>query len=100
MKIFISQVMRNKSEDEILSERETIKEIVKERLGNNVEFIDSYFEDYNPNSGCIPLKYLAKSLELLADADIAVFGKDWEYARGCVVEHKCSVEYGIGIMYM
>jgi len=36
-----------------------------------------------------PLHYLAKSLEYLAEADIAYF------VPGCKIEHQCAVEYGI-----
>ena len=56
---------------------------------------NSYFEDYNPKEGSIPLKYLSKSLELLADADVAYFCSGWDTARGCRIEHQCAVEYGI-----
>ncbi len=100
MKVFISQVMNGKSEEDILAERKTIQIEVTDRAGSKVEFIDSYFEDYNPDTGCVPLKYLSKSLELLADADLAVFGKGWEQARGCVIEHACAVKYGIPVMYV
>jgi len=41
------------------------------------------------------LHYLAKSLEYLAEADIAYFVPGWENARGCKLEHQCAVEYGI-----
>lgn len=41
------------------------------------------------------MKYLAKSLELLADADVAYFAKGWESARGCRIENQCAIEYGI-----
>ena len=40
-------------------------------------------------------KDLAKSLELLADADVAYFAKGWESARGCRIENQCAIEYGI-----
>ncbi len=100
MKIFISQVMRDKSQTDILSEWAAIQDQVEQLFGNDVEFVDSYFPDYSPNTGCVPLKYLAKELELLADADIVVMGKGWEHARGCVIEHKCAVEYGLTIVYM
>lgn len=41
------------------------------------------------------MKYLAKSLELLVDADVAYFAKGWESARGCRIENQCAIEYGI-----
>ena len=95
-KLFISQPMNGKTKEEILAVRERAIESAKVVLNDDVEVIESYFEDYNPNDGCIPLKYLSKSLELLADADIAYFAKGWEGARGCRIENQCAIEYGIG----
>lgn len=97
MKVFISQPMRGKTEEEIKKEREAVIEHLKETY-DDVEVIDSYFGDYNPENGCVPLKYLAKSLELLADADLAYFCKGWEAARGCKCENMCAIEYGIDVI--
>lgn len=41
---------------------------------------------------------LGKSLELLADADVVYFAKDWEKYRGCKIENVCAVEYGIPVI--
>ena len=96
IKVFISQVMRDKTENEILCERniaiDKIKGIFSDR---SIVIIDSYFEDYHPKEGSIPLKYLSKSLELLADADVAYFCSGWDTARGCRIEQQCAIEYGI-----
>ncbi len=98
-KLFISQPMRDKTKEEILREREAAIKAASEAVGEDVEVIESYFEDYDPKDGCIPLKYLAKSLELLADADIAYFCCGWDMARGCKIEQQCAVEYGIDRFY-
>jgi hypothetical protein len=94
-KLFISQPMNGKTEEEILAVRKKAIESAKVMLNEDVEVIESYFEDYNSDKGCVPLKYLAKSLELLADADVAYFAKGWESARGCRIENQCAIEYGI-----
>lgn len=99
MKVFISQPMRGKTDEEILKERTQAIENVKKQY-EDAEIIESYFDDYNPKDGCIPLKYLSKSIELLADADLAVFLDGWSRARGCRLEHLCCVNYGIKIAYM
>lgn len=98
-KIFISQPMKGKTEDEILKERENAIKKVSELLGDDVETIESYFGGYNPKNGRIPLKFLAKSIELLADADVVYFCAGWDTARGCKIEHSCAVEYGIDRIY-
>jgi len=95
-KVFISQPMANKTEQEILEERANIFQYAKERFPD-AELIDSYFDDYKPSTGSIGLKYLAKSLELLADADVAYFAPGWDDARGCRIENECAIEYGIEV---
>ena len=98
-KLFISQPMRGKTDKQIKLERKDAIAKAKDVLGEEVEIIDSYFEEYNPNNGCIPMKYLAKSIELLADADIVYFANGWQDARGCKIEHDCAVAYGIDWIY-
>ena len=93
-KVFISQAMNGKTQATILAERAEAIGKAKEIFGE-IEVIDSYFEDYNPEKGCVPLKYLAKSLELMADADIVFFAKGWREARGCRIEFECAKAYGI-----
>lgn len=42
--------------------------------------------------------FLAKSLEILSTADVAVFAKDWKKYRGCKIENTCAKEYGIEVI--
>lgn len=95
-KVFISQPMNGKTEQEILEERANMFQLAKESFPD-AELIDSYFEDYKPSSGNVALKYLAKSLELLADADVAYFTPGWEEARGCRIENECAIAYEIEV---
>lgn len=94
-KLFISQPMNGKTKEEILAERNKAIDIATNFCEDAVKVIDSYFEDYNPDNGCVPLKYLAKSIELMADADIVYFAPGWNEARGCKIEHECAINYGI-----
>ena len=92
-KLFISQPMKGKTDEEILAERRKAVRSAERQLGEPVEVIDSFFR--SAPVGAKPLWFLGKSLELLSDADIAYFAKDWQKARGCKIEHECAVEYGI-----
>lgn len=92
-KLFISQPMRGKSDEEILAERQKAIEMAEKVIGEPIEVIDSFFEKAPVNAK--PLWFLGKSLELLADADVAYFAPGWENARGCKIEHTCAVEYDI-----
>lgn len=92
-KLFISQPMRGKSDEEILKEREIAINAARETVGEEVEVLETFFDDFGPDKK--PLHYLAKSLEYLAIADVAIFIGDWKNYRGCRIEHECAVEYGI-----
>lgn len=95
MRVFISQPMNGKNDEEILRERdEAIKEI-KKNISDDIEVIDSFFQSAPVDAR--PLYFLGKSLELLSTADIAYFCRGWDLARGCRIEHQCCLEYGIKI---
>ncbi len=92
-KLFISQPMRGKTDEEILLERNRAIETAKTKIGEDVEVIDSFFKDAPVDAK--PLWYLAKSIELLATADIAYFVNGWDKMRGCKIEYECATEYDI-----
>lgn len=98
-KVFISQPMRDKTNEEILAVREEALEKAKYYLNtNDVELIDSFFQDAPHEAK--PLWYLGKSLELLSEADVVVFASGWNEYRGCRIEHLCCSEYGINTLYL
>lgn len=95
-KLFISQPMKDKTDAEILAVREQAIQSAKNLLGEDMEVIDSFFQDAPHDAK--PLWFLAKSLELLATADVVYFVKDWEKYRGCRIENTCAIEYGITVI--
>lgn len=96
MNIFISQPMNNRNAKEITDERKAIMAELRKEF--NCREIDTYFQDSAPlgvkNEGTY---WLGRSLVELSTADLAVFAKGWESARGCIIEHKVCEEYGIPI---
>ena len=93
-KIFISQPMKDKTDEQILKERERAVSVVKEKFnGEDVEIIDSFFQSAPHDAK--PLWFLGKSLELLSTADVAYFIGEWKNYRGCKIENTCAKEYGI-----
>ena len=96
-KVFISQPMKCKTNDEILSERQEIIEMAKEDLGE-IEVIDSFFIEASHDAK--PLWFLGKSFELLADADVAYFADGWQLTRGCKLEHADCIAYRINTVYV
>lgn len=95
-KVFISQPMNGKTNEEIEAVREKAIASATDTLGEPVEVIDSFFKDAPHDAK--PLWFLGKSLELLSNADVAYFAKGWENARGCRIEHECAIEYGIDLI--
>ena len=78
-KLFISQPMRGKTDEEILKERKVL-------------IADVYPAD------ATPLWYLGESLKLLGTADFVVFAPGWQDYRGCRIEHDAATQYGIPIV--
>lgn len=95
-KLFISQPMKGKSDEDILKEREKAIKEAEKAVGDSVEVIDSFFQSAPANAR--PLWFLGKSLELLSTADVAYFAPGWQDARGCRIEYQCAVEYGIEVI--
>jgi len=89
-KLFISQPMQGKSDEEILIERKALIARAQEKIGEEVEALDTFFTDFDGNA----LAFLGKSISALSEADVAIFGAGWKDARGCRIEHICCVEYG------
>lgn len=94
-KIFISQPMNGKTNEEIEDERNYI--IGRLRENESVEIIDSFFKDKPYEAS--PLWYLGESIKLMSESDIVFFCNGWQTARGCQIEHDCALEYGIDTMY-
>ena len=94
-KVFISQPMNGKTEEEIRVERERIIKEIKATFGDKVKILDTLFDFGNKP----PLYYLAKSIEKLSEADWAYFAPGWEEARGCKIEYECAKAYDIRIMF-
>lgn len=92
-KLFISQPMRGKTDEEILAVREKAIRSAEKMLGEPVEVIDSFFQSAPADAR--PLWFLGKSLELLSTADVAFFAEGWNEFRDCKIEHTCAVEYNI-----
>ena len=91
-KLFISQPMKGKTDEEILAERADAIRAAADLLGEEVEVIDSFFQGADLTH---PLEYLGESLKLLAKADIAYFAPGWNKARGCLIEHECAEQYDV-----
>ena len=97
IKVYIAQPMQNLPENVIRFARACAEEAIiwrhcPKRIGDNIEFVNSYHPEWRDIP---PLEALAKSIELLSTADIAYFTTDWINSRGCNIEWECCEAYGI-----
>lgn len=93
MKVFLSQPMRGKTHEEILSSIREVQEFLTKYLDStNIEIIKSYSPR---NKDKEPLVALGDSIKDLSKADLAVFLNDWNQYRGCIIEHHTAKIYEI-----
>ena len=106
--IFISQPMTGKSEEEILATRQREIEKIHQLFdadGEQVNIIDSYiddatrkhFEEHVINDINWDIYWLSQSLQKLALADTIWLCDGWEHSKGCTIELKCAIQYGLDV---
>ena len=98
-KVFVSLPMRDRSIDGIHEDIIDIFNMIKSsynELGEDVELIDTVWTD-GPGPDILEdgVWYLGRSIQALAEADIAVFHPGWREARGCIIEHMVCAMYNI-----
>lgn len=95
-KVYISQPMRGKTDEEILAERDRIRAQLQYDFGDFIE-LQTYKQE---NKGKAPLEALGDGIKLMAQADIVVFAPGWDNNRGCMIEHLCAELYSKPIRYI
>lgn len=102
IKVFISQLMMEKSDEEILKRREELRSVVTKELESRgiheIEFIDTFVHDDVPEYVNVPVWFLAESIRKLSGADYCYFEYGWPAARGCKIEHRICELYNIPIL--
>lgn len=99
MKVFISQTMRDKTDEEILETRAKIIDKVKYLFDKeNIEVLDSFFQGAPHDAN--PLWYIGESLKVMSEADLVVFAPGWEKARGCCIERQCCISYNKSTLFV
>lgn len=98
-KIFISQPMRGKTDEEILEERAAAYKLIK-NVCPEAELIDTFFNNETISEKHAGLRYLSKSIDMLDEADAVWMMPGWKEARGCIIEHDCAIAYGIPVHYL
>lgn len=101
IKLFVSQLMRTKTDKEIMTRRQELLELVKEAFpGHEFILLPSFLhiEDEAPYRFVVEdigVYYLAQSIELLSCADLVVFEEKFFQGRGTRIEHEICEMYGL-----
>ena len=106
--VFISQPMTGKSEAEILATRQKAIDEIHQLASEKdiqVRIIDSYiddatrkhFEERLTDDINWDIYWLSQSLERLAMADMIWLCDGWEHSKGCTIELKCAIQYGLDV---
>lgn len=94
MKVFIAQPMIRKTDEQVREEIVLAVERIKCQFPNEeIEFLDNVM-DQDENQ----LWLLGKSIEFLADADLAYFIRGWKKYRRYKLENKIAKKYGINVI--
>ncbi len=101
IKIFISQPMSGRTDEEVLNERqEAIKHIYdcfKKKKNTILVFLDQYFVDDAP-ADANAMWYLGHSISMMSKADYIYFTGVWTEARGCLIEAEIAKMYKMKIL--
>lgn len=109
-RVFISQPMRGKTDEEILAVKEACEKKCKALFPDEeITFTSGFFKPDELNVvdreifGALsdvqkPVWCLGKSIRVLGMSDAIYFADDWKDARGCVIEHDIAVAYGYPII--
>lgn len=93
VKVFVSQPMRGKTNEEIMKERERVKDVVK-RLYTvpntivTVEILDSFIKNSESS-----LETFIRGLNKMYEADLVYFVKGFKEYRGCKLEFEIATQY-------
>ena len=103
IKIFYSQPMHDKTEDEIKDKIDRLDNYIygilmysgfKQEDIERIEIIDNlHHEGLDADAG--RLMHLGASIQLMEDADLIIFDKDWDKAKGCKVEMAIAETYAL-----
>ena len=95
-RVFISQPMNGKTEEEIVNTREKAKnEIARYYPHEEITVLHSLIQTEPSEGRNKALWCLSQSLEIMSQADVVYFAAGWENARGCRIEHECAMAYDI-----
>ena len=93
-KLFISQPMADRTDEQILEERAILKAQAEKIFGKQFELVESFFQgDESRKTPNGALYLMGKSLQKMSEAQYVVFHWDYKNYRGCRIEFQVATEY-------
>ena len=99
-RIFISQPIKNKDYNEVMRVRnEAVYKLTEWFPDETIQVIDSFIPAMYYNANNNPIVGLGTCISLMGDADYVFMCEGWENARGCCIERRVAIDYGIPVLY-
>lgn len=93
MKVFISQPISNKTEEEIRATRIEAIDFVCDKYGDNIEIINQAFFDGTIAEDANRCWIFGDDILRMSEADIIIFAHGYENAFGCRMEKEIAEHY-------
>jgi hypothetical protein len=94
-KLFVSIPMKGRTEEEIKASIQKMKKIAEIYEGEELELIDSYIDE-EPTENCNRgVWFLAKSIDMLSEADVFIGIQECYDWKGCWIENGVAEKYDI-----
>lgn len=99
-RIFISQPIQGRDYNEVIRDRnKAIKELAECFPDENIQIIDSFIPAMYYDANNNPIVGLGTCISLMGNANYLFMCEGWENARGCCIERRVAIEYGIPVIY-
>ena len=93
-KLFISQPMADRTNEEILEEREILHKQAEKVFGQKFAVVNSFFKDAEELVSQKGRLYLmGQSISKMSEASYVIFHWDYRNYRGCRIEFQAATEY-------
>ena len=99
-KLFISCPMKGRTEENIRKSMEKMHKIAEIIFGEELEVIPTYFEGNPPENCQQSVWYLGESIKKLSEADYYIGVEYSEVFRGCEIENRVAMSYGIRAVHV
>lgn len=97
-KLFVSVPMRDRTEENIRKSIEKMHKIAEATVGEELELIDSYVPENNPEAKDEAIWHLGDAIKKMAIADYVIIPDNNWMHNGCDIEERVARYYGIPII--